>query len=107
MFGINKTAISLALCAIITTGCAEEDAEETSETTTTFYCKSTTSHTTLPRLEPKLALRLVLKKPVQPLVLLLEPQREPQAALAVLQLQEGNKMDFLNNTNVRHAIFFL
>ena len=33
MFGINKTAISLALCAIITAGCGEEECvEDTSDT---------------------------------------------------------------------------
>ena len=45
MFGINKTAISLALCAIITTGCAEEDAEETTSTSTGTSTGTTSSST--------------------------------------------------------------
>ena len=44
MFGINKTAISLALCAIITAGCGEEECvEDTSDTA--VECTETTTTT--------------------------------------------------------------
>jgi len=43
MFGINKTAISLALLAIITTGCADEDTEETTSATTSTSTVTTSS----------------------------------------------------------------
>ena len=44
MFGINKTAISLALCAIITAGCGEEECvEDTSDTA--VECTETTTST--------------------------------------------------------------
>ena len=47
MFGINKTAISLALCAIITAGCGEEECvEDTSDTAVECTETTTTTSTT-------------------------------------------------------------
>ena len=47
MFGINKTALSLALCAFITAGCGEEECvEDTSDTAVECTETTTTTSTT-------------------------------------------------------------
>ena len=47
MFGINKTAISLALCAIITAGCGEEECVEDTSDTAVECTETTTSTSTV------------------------------------------------------------